>query len=48
MSNKKKINLRELDINNIGSWPREAQLGFCGLVVLFLGSIAIPVETVHV
>lgn len=36
MSTKKKINLRELDINNIGSWPREAQLGFCGLVALLI------------
>ena len=40
MNNKKKINLRELDINNIGSWPREAQLGFCGLVVLLLVALA--------
>jgi len=40
VNNKKKINLRELDINNIGSWPREAQLGFCGLVVLLLVALA--------
>ncbi len=38
--NNKKINLRELDINNIGSWPREAQLGFCGLIVLLLVVLA--------
>lgn len=40
MSNNKKINLRELDINNIGGWPREAQLGFCGLVVVLLVALA--------
>jgi type IV pilus assembly protein PilO len=39
-NNKKKINLRELDINNIGGWPREAQLGFCGLVVVLLVALA--------
>lgn len=39
-NNKKKINLRELDINNIGGWPREAQLGFCGLVVVLLVVLA--------
>ena len=34
---KKKINLRELDINNIGGWPREAQIGFCiGLALLIV------------
>ena len=34
---KKKINLRELDINNIGGWPREAQMGFCiGLALLIV------------
>ena len=36
MNNKKKLNLRELDINNIGGWPKEAQLGFCGLVALLI------------
>ncbi|MBN8717251.1 MAG: type 4a pilus biogenesis protein PilO [Stenotrophomonas sp.] len=40
MSTKKKINLRELDINNIGSWPREAQLVFCGLLALVIVVIA--------
>lgn len=39
-NNKKKINLRELDINNIGGWPREAQLVFCGLVALLLVVLA--------
>ncbi|HRO62266.1 type 4a pilus biogenesis protein PilO [Thermomonas sp.] len=34
--NDKKINLRELDINNIGSWPRKAQLGFCAIVVVVI------------
>jgi type IV pilus assembly protein PilO len=40
VNNKKKISLRELDINNIGGWPREAQLGFCGLIVLLLVVLA--------
>ncbi|MFN3311240.1 MAG: type 4a pilus biogenesis protein PilO [Thermomonas sp.] len=40
MSTKKKINLRELDINNIGGWPREAQLVFCGLLALVIVVIA--------
>ncbi len=34
--NDKKINLRELDINNIGGWPRKAQLGFCAIVVVVI------------
>ena len=38
--NKKKFKLSELDINNIGGWPREAQLGFCGLIVLLLVVLA--------
>lgn len=33
---KKKINLRELDINNIGGWPRQAQIVFCVLVALLI------------
>ena len=40
MNNKKKVNLRELELNNIGNWPREAQLGFCGLIVLLLVVLA--------
>jgi len=32
----KKINLKELDFNNIGSWPQEAKLGFCALVGLII------------
>lgn len=34
--NDKKINLRELDINNIGGWPRKAQLGFCAIVAVVI------------
>ena len=34
MSANKKINLKELDINNIGGWPRQAQMGFCAIVGL--------------
>ena len=26
---KKKVSLRELDFNNMGSWPREYKIGFC-------------------
>lgn len=35
----KKVSLRDLDFNNIGSWPRQAKIGFCailGLLILFL------------
>jgi type IV pilus assembly protein PilO len=34
--NNKKINLKELDINNIGAWPRQAQMVFCALVALLI------------
>jgi type IV pilus assembly protein PilO len=33
---KKKINLKDLDLNNIGGWPREAQWVFAGLVALLI------------
>ena len=33
---RKKINLRELDINNIGGWPREAQVGFAVILALLI------------
>jgi len=36
---KKKMSLRELDINNTGSWPREYKIGACilvGLLIFFL------------
>jgi type IV pilus assembly protein PilO len=36
MSVKKSINLKELDINNIGSWPRKAQIGFAAIVALVI------------
>lgn len=36
----KKVKLNELDINNIGSWPRQAQLGFCALVALLIVVLA--------
>lgn len=29
---KKKMSLRELDLNNTGSWPREYKIGFCVLL----------------
>ena len=36
MSTNKKINLKELDINNIGGWPRQAQMGFSGIVAVII------------
>ena len=35
-ANAKKINLKELDINSIGSWPRQAQMVFCLLIALVI------------
>ncbi|CAA9309512.1 MAG: Type IV pilus biogenesis protein PilO [uncultured Lysobacter sp.] len=32
----KKIKLKELDINNIGGWPRQAQMGFAAIVALLI------------
>lgn len=36
MSTKKSVNLKDLDINNIGSWPRQAQMGFVAIVALVI------------
>lgn len=36
MSAKRKVSLRELDFNNMGSWPREYKIGFCVLVGLLV------------
>ena len=36
MSTNKKINFKELDLNSIGSWPRQAQMVFCVLVALVI------------
>jgi type IV pilus assembly protein PilO len=36
VSTNKKINLKELDINNIGGWPRQAQMGFSGIVAVII------------
>jgi type IV pilus assembly protein PilO len=33
---KKKMSLRELDFNNMGSWPREYKIGFCVLIGLLI------------
>jgi type IV pilus assembly protein PilO len=33
---KRKMNLKELDFNNTGSWPQEFKLGFCVLVTLLI------------
>ena len=35
-ANAKKINLKELDLNSIGSWPRQAQMVFCLLIALVI------------
>ncbi|WP_242110479.1 type 4a pilus biogenesis protein PilO [Luteimonas aquatica] len=32
----KKVSVKQLDINSIGSWPRKFQIGFCVLVSLVL------------
>ena len=39
MSNKK-ISLRDLDINNIGAWPRNAKIGFCAMLALLIIGLA--------
>lgn len=36
----KKLNLRELDFNNVGSWPRNAQLGFAFIIALLIIGLA--------
>ena len=33
---KRKMSLKELDFNNIGSWPREYKIGFCLLVGILI------------
>lgn len=37
---RKKINLRELDFNNIGGWPREAKIGLYVLVAVLITGLA--------
>jgi type IV pilus assembly protein PilO len=32
----RKISLRELDFNNMGSWPQQAKVGFCVIVSLLI------------
>jgi type IV pilus assembly protein PilO len=32
----KKLNLRDLDFNNIGGWPRNAKIGFCVIIALLI------------
>jgi len=32
----KKINLKDLDLNNIGNWPKQAKLVFCVLLALLI------------
>ncbi|MBB1088299.1 type 4a pilus biogenesis protein PilO [Lysobacter sp. SG-8] len=33
---KKKVSLRELDFNNMGSWPQQAKIGFCVIIALLI------------
>ena len=33
---KKKVSLRELDVNNMGSWPRGYKIGFCVLLAALI------------
>ena len=37
---KKKISLKELDFNNIGSWPQQARIGFSVLIALLIVALA--------
>ena len=37
---KKKISIKELDFNNIGSWPQQARIGFSVLVALLIVGLA--------
>ena len=37
---KKKLSLRELDFNNIGSWPQNAKIGFCVIVAAVIVGLA--------
>ncbi|WP_313345906.1 type 4a pilus biogenesis protein PilO [Stenotrophomonas sp.] len=32
----KKVNLKDLDFNNIGSWPQQAKIVFCALLALLI------------
>jgi type IV pilus assembly protein PilO len=32
----KKFSLRELDFNNMGSWPQQAKVGFCVIIALLI------------
>lgn len=37
---KKKISIKELDFNNIGSWPQQARIGFSVLIALLIIGLA--------
>ena len=37
---KRKMSLKELDFNNIGSWPQQAKIGFCVIVSLVIVGLA--------
>ncbi len=37
---KKQLSLRELDINNIGAWPRNAKIGLCVIIVALIIGLA--------
>lgn len=37
---KKKLSLRELDVNNIGAWPQNAKVGLCVIIALLIVGLA--------
>ncbi|MEO5630016.1 MAG: type 4a pilus biogenesis protein PilO [Thermomonas sp.] len=37
---KRQLSLRELDINNIGAWPRNAKIGLCVIIVALIVGLA--------
>lgn len=36
----KKVDLKNLDFNNIGSWPQQAKIAFCALIALLIVGLA--------
>lgn len=36
----KKVSLKELDFNNMGSWPQQAKIGFCVLIGVVIVALA--------
>src|SRR5690606_41367204 len=40
MSQKKSVNLKELDFNNIGAWPQQWKMVLCGLLTVGIVLVA--------